>query len=553
VFYCGPVTTSFNFADLFELMVDAVPDRLALVAGEQKRTYAELEERANRLAHHLSSAGIAPGEHVGIYAYNGVEWVEGMLALYKIRAVPVNINYRYVEHELRYLFDNSDITALIFQREFAPRVAGVLDGLPLLRHLVMADDGTGADVSGLDVVDYEAVIAESSPARDFEPRTGDDIHLIYTGGTTGRPKGVLWRQEDIFFSLCGGIDAYTNERVQRPEQLVERVRGGAGPMVMYAVAPLMHGAGQVATIRCVIAGDTVVITPRFDAEEVWRISEREKVNILSITGDAMARPMADALERLHDQLDLSSVISVGSSAAIFSPVIKRQLMKLLPNALIIDSIGATETGMNGIKVASPDEAVDDSHSGPPTVTASADTIVIDDNYEPIEPGSGAVGRLARTGNIPLAYYKDPEKSAATFLEFEGKRYAIAGDYAKVEADGSIHLLGRGSSMINTGGEKVYPEEVEGVLKSHAGVFDALVVGVTDERWGERVAALVQPYEGKEPPTLDELRDHCRQSIAGYKIPRQLFVVEEIVRAPSGKPDYPWAKQFARNAAGAAGA
>ena len=542
---------SYNFADMFELVVDRVPERTALVVvdpdggADTRRTFAELEDRANRLAHHLAGAGVAAGDHVGIYAYNSAEWVESMLALYKIRAVPVNINFRYVEDELRYLFDNADLVALVLQREFAPRVAKVRDSLPQLKHLVVADDGSAADLGGLDdAADYDEAIAGGSPERDFAARSGDDIHMIYTGGSTGMPKGVMWRQEDIFYALCGGIDAYSNTRVASPTELVERIDPANAPPVMFPVAPLMHGAGQVSTIRGVIHGDTIVLTPRFDAEQVWRTVEREKVNILGITGDAMARPLADVLERLHDELDLSSMISVGSSAAIFSPSIKEQIMALLPNALVVDSVGATETGMNGIKIAQPGEK---SHGGPATVQASADTIVVDDDMKPAAPG--VIGRLARTGNVPLGYYKDPERTAQTFIEFEGKRYALAGDLARIEDDGQITLLGRGSVMINSGGEKVFPEEVEGVLKAHPDVFDALVVGVPDERWGERVTAVVQPRPGREV-ALEDLDAHCRGRIAGYKVPRQLFIVDKVSRAPSGKPDYPWAKELARSRADA---
>ncbi|MFN8037376.1 MAG: acyl-CoA synthetase [Acidimicrobiia bacterium] len=539
---------SYNFADMFELVVDAVPERTALVVGDTVRhSYAQLEERTNRLAHHLAGAGIGPGDHVGIYAYNGVEWVEGMFALYKIRAVPVNINYRYVEHELEYLFSNADLAGLIFQREFAPRVAAVHKALPKLRHLVMSEDGSGAPVTGLDAADYEQAIAAGSPVRDFGPRSSDDIHMIYTGGTTGMPKGVMWRQEDIFFALCGGIDAYTSARVTSPEELSRRVTDGKGPLVALATPPLMHGAGQMTVIRSLIAGDTVVMTPRFDPEDTWRLVERERANLVMITGDAMGRPLADALESMHDSLDLSCLLSLSSSAAIFSPVVKQQFMRLLPNAVIVDSIGATETGMNGIKIADRNEPIDSAPGGTPTVQAAADTIVVDDDFRPVEPGSDVVGRVARTGNIPLGYYNDPEKTAEVFLEHGGRRYAIAGDFATVEADGSIHLLGRGSVSINTGGEKVYPEEVEGVLKMHPEVFDALVVGVPDDRWGQRVTAVVQP-RGDAQPTADALAEHCRPLVAGYKIPRQVFLVDEIVRAPSGKPDYPWAQRYARDRA-----
>ncbi|MGZ6975146.1 MAG: acyl-CoA synthetase [Acidimicrobiia bacterium] len=534
----------YNFADLFEAIVDLYPDRTALVVGDTRRTFAEIEDRSNRLAHHLRGAGVGIGDHVGIYAYNGPEWVEGMMALYKLRAVPVNINYRYVETELRYLCDNADLVAIILQREFAPRVAAIRGELPMLRHLVIADDGSGASVEGLEFADYEEAIAAETAERDFPERSNDDIHMIYTGGTTGMPKGVMWRQEDIFFALCGGIDAYSNEKVDRPEALRDRAAASAGPGVMLPAAPLMHGAGQVSTIRGLIHGDTTVLAPKFDAEQIWRLVAREKVNVLGITGDAMARPLADSLEKLHDELDLSSLISIGSSAAIFSQSIKDQLMKLLPNILVVDSIGATETGMNGIKIA---EVGEKSHGGPATVKPSRDSIVVDDDLSLIEPGSGKVGRVARTGNIPLGYYKDPERTAQTFIEVDGTRYAIPGDFATVEADGQVTLLGRGSIVINTGGEKVFPEEVEGVLKSHPDVFDVLVVGVSDERWGERVTAVVQAREGRTP-SVEDLDAHCRTQIAAYKAPKQVFLVDQISRAPSGKPDYPWAKEYAKSAA-----
>ncbi len=546
--------TRFNFADMFEAMVDEVPERTAVVVGTGRRTYAQLEERVNRLAHHLEAAGVEPGQHVGIYAYNSIEWVEALLALHKIRAVPVNVNYRYVEGELRYLFDNADLVAVIVQREFAPRVAAVISELPELRHVVVIDDGGDAGLDGLDVdvstgggrtvVGFDDALAGASPVREFAERSPDDIHIIYTGGTTGMPKGVMWRQEDIFFALCGGIDAYTNTKMEKPSDLVQRVRDGAMPVTLFTAAPLMHGAGQVATIRCVISGDTAVLMPKFDAEEAWRTVAREQTNTLMITGDAMARPLADSLVHLKDELDLSSLFAVSSSAAIFSQSIKDQFMDLMPNIMVVDSVGATETGMNGIKVAQHHEK---SHGGPATVQPSLDSIVVDDDMNEVVPGSEQIGRVARTGNIPLGYYKDPERTAQVFFERDGVRYSVPGDFAKVEADGQVTLLGRGSIVINTGGEKVFPEEVEGVLKAHPDVFDVLVVGVADDRWGERVTAVVQPRVGKSV-TVEDLVVHCRTEIAAYKAPKQIFVVDEIVRGPSGKPDYPWAKEYARERA-----
>jgi acyl-CoA synthetase (AMP-forming)/AMP-acid ligase II len=534
-----------NFADMFEAVVDLVPDRTAFViVGGPRRTYAELEERVNRMAHHLAAAGVRPGEHVGVYAYNGAEWVETLLAVYKIRAVPININYRYVEAELEYLCRNADLVALVAQQEFAPRVAAIRDHLPKLRHVVIAADDSGASTEGLELVDYEDALAGASSQRNFAPRSGDDIHIIYTGGTTGMPKGVMWRQEDIFYALCGGIDAYSNEKLADASVLSRKVAEGGGGGVNFTLAPMMHGAGEVTVIRSVIHGDTVVLTPKFDPDQTWRVIDAEQVNVLGITGDAMARPLADRLEEIHDELDLSSLFSIGSSAAIFSQSIKDQLMERLPNIVVVDSVGATETGMNGIKIAQKGEQ---QRGGPATVQPSLDSIVVDDDYQPLAPGSGEVGRLARTGNIPLGYYNDPERSALVFFEHDGRRYSIPGDFATVEADGQLTLLGRGSIMINTGGEKVFPEEVEGVLKAHPDVFDVLVVGVPDERWGERVTAVVQAREGRAP-TVEDLDAHCRTQLAAYKAPKQVFLVDAISRAPSGKPDYPWAKEYARAAA-----
>jgi acyl-CoA synthetase (AMP-forming)/AMP-acid ligase II len=358
------------------------------------------------------------------------------------------------------------------------------------------------------------------------------------------PKGVMWRQEDIFYALCGGIDAYSNEKLDHPGVLADKVEAGGGPTINFPLAPMMHGAGQVTCIRSLIHGDTVVLSPKFDAEQAWLVIAEEKVNVVGITGDAMARPLADRLELVYDDIDLSSLFSIGSSAAIFSQSIKDQLMERLPNIVVVDSVGATETGMNGIKIATKGEIP---KGGPATVQPSLDSIVVDEDYVPIVPGSGAIGRIARTGNIPLGYYNDPERSALVFFVHDGKRYSIPGDFATVEEDGQVTLLGRGSIMINTGGEKVFPEEVEGVLKAHPAVFDCLVVGLTDERWGERVTAVVQARPGTAP-TVEELAAHCRQHIAGYKAPKQVFLVDQIQRAPSGKPDYPWAKEFAKAAA-----
>jgi acyl-CoA synthetase (AMP-forming)/AMP-acid ligase II len=538
----------FNFADLFELTADKVPDRTAVVDRRRRVTYAELEARANRIAHALSSAGVQPGQHVGILATNCVEWVETMFAVYKIRASVVNVNFRYVEEELRYLLDNSDTVALVYQREYAPLIAAARDAQPKLQTFVRIEwDNSDVDDRALAPLEYEKFLAEHAPDRDFSERSDDDIYLLYTGGTTGMPKGVMWRHEDVYFALAGGIDVFTLERVPSPEAASERIDASQpSGLVMMPVPPLMHGAGQMGTLRSLFEGGTAVLTDRFDAEEVWRTVARERVNSLSVTGDAMARPLADTLERLRDELDLSCVVSFSSTAAIFSQTVKEQLQRLLPDYVVMtDAIGSTESGMNGIRVVQKGDAPKE---GITSVQASADSVVLDENLELLPPGSGRVGRVARGGNIPIGYYNDPVKTAEVFvIDANGKRWSIPGDYATVESDGRITLLGRGSVSINSGGEKVFPEEVEGALKSHPDVFDVLVVGLPDERWGERVTALLQPRPGRQP-TLAELQAHCRASIAGYKVPRALLLVDEVPRLPNGKPDYRTAQKRASSLA-----
>jgi len=535
----------YNFADLFELAADKVPDRLALVDGRRQVTYRELDERTTRLAHALASTGVKAGDHVGIFATNCIEWVESLFAIYKIRASAVNINYRYVEEELRYLFANSDVVACIYQREYGPLIAAARDAQPRLRHFVRIEwDGSTADDSALAPVEYESAIASGSPVRDFPERSGDDIYLLYTGGTTGMPKGVMWRHEDVYFALAGGIDVFTNERVPSPQTTSEKIDTSQPQgLVSIIIPPFMHGAGQMNVYRVLFEGNTAIIPARFEPEEIWRLVERYKINVMQVTGDAMARPLADALEKMRDDVDVSSLVSFGSTAAIFSQSVKEQLAELLPDYLVMtDSIGSTESGMNGIRFVQKGDAPKE---GITSVQAAADSVVLDDDFEPVAAGSGAVGRLARGGNIPLGYYNDPVKTAQTFVtDKQGRRWSIPGDYATVEADGRITLLGRGSVSINSGGEKIFPEEVEGALKSHPDVFDVLVVGVPDDRWGERVCALLQPREGRTP-SLETLQQHCRGVIAGYKVPRQLVLVDHVPRLPNGKPDYRSAQAEAR--------
>jgi 3-oxocholest-4-en-26-oate---CoA ligase len=527
---------AFNLADFIEHTVDAVPDRTALVFGERHMTFAELEARANRLAHHLVSQGVGRGDHVAVYSYNSFEFVEAMLAAYKLRAVPINVNYRYVPDELVYLLDNSDAVALVHQAQFGANVAAIRDRLPLLRHVLTVDDGS--DTPPPDgAVRYEEALAATSPERDFEARSDDDIYILYTGGTTGYPKGVVWRHEDVWRTLGGGIDFRTGERVEDEHQM-SRLAAGSDPSVGLVLAPLMHGAAQWGTLGGLIRGSTSVLLPHFDAHAVWAAIEKYRIATLAITGDAMARPLIDALQ--ETSYDTSSLVAISSTAAVFSPAVKDELFELLPDLFISEAVGSSEGGFNGMRLV---EKGNTSLAGGGLINVDRgpDTIVIDEHDRPVQPGE--VGRMARGGNVPVEYYKDPERSAATFITVDGRRYSVPGDLARLELDGTMTLLGRGSQCINSGGEKVFPEEVEAALKAHPKVFDALVVGVADERWGQRVAAVVEPRPGEVPP-LAELDEHCRTKVAGYKVPKELHLVPAVPRHPSGKPDYRRAKAVA---------
>ncbi|WP_418955393.1 acyl-CoA synthetase [Streptomyces tritici] len=537
----------YNLADLFESVVDVVPDREALVyvdhpgTGRERRlTYAELDAAANRLAHHLIDSGLRPGEHLGLHLYNGVEYLQTVLACLKARLVPVNVNYRYVEEELVYLYRDADLAALVFDAEFGPRVAAALPHTEKLRHLVRV--GTpDASAPGPDCVPFTEAEASGSPERGFPARSGDDLFIIYTGGTTGMPKGVMWRQEDLFFAgLFGGEPS--GEPVKRPEELAERVAARGAGLTFFPAPPLMHGTSTLTAFIAFDYGQRVVIHRKYVPEEVLRTIEKEKVSSISLVGDAMLRPLIDALRGPLAGTDLSSLFSISSSGAIMSETVRAELHALVPNALILNNFGSSESGSNG-------RATDD--SGPATgfrLEVNERTKVVDPvTYEAVAVGEP--GRLAQRGHVPLGYYNDPGKTAETFFQKDGERWVLLGDMATVDEQGIVTVLGRGSQCINTGGEKVYPEEVEQALKSHPDVYDALVAGVPDPKWGQHVAAVVQLRAGAPALDLDALQQHCRTRLAGYKVPRQLVLADQIQRSPSGKADYRWARSVAAEANG----
>ncbi len=539
---------AYNFADLFEHTADAVPERAALIYDGTAWSFSELDARANRIGHWLADHGVSPGDHVGIYAMNSEQWISAMLGTLKVRAVPININYRYVEAELAYLIDNSDCVACVFDEEYAPRLAAVSDESPRLKTFVHIED-PGSDtpeltesLDKLGSVAFEDACAEGSPERGFPERSGDDIYIIYTGGTTGMPKGVMWRSEDIFFALGQGIDALTNEKVASEYSRAEEAAASESGLVFCVIPPLMHGAAQIATFSQWFIGSTIVLLRRFDAETVWESVHNDGLNSMIITGDAIARPMIEALDANPGRWNTDSLISLSSSAALFSQSVKDRFLDYFPNLIITDSIGSTESGFQGITYAAKGAKIE---GGGPTVAPGRDVAILDDDLALIPEGDDRIGRLGRRGNLPLGYYNDPKKTAETFVEAaDGNRYAIAGDFGKW-ADGNIVMLGRGTVSINSGGEKIFPEEVEQAVKSHPAVFDCLVVGVPDDRWGQRVAAIVQWREG-ESADVDSIGEHARTHVAGYKVPRELHEVDEIQRSPSGKPDYPWAKKLAES-------
>jgi len=537
----------FNAADIFEGVVDRVPDREAIVHGSTRLTYKELDARSNKAANALKKLGIKKGSHIGIYAFNCVEWLEIMLGAYKLCAIPININYRYVEEELKYLIDNADMEAIFYHKQFSNKLENIKSHLPLLKDFICIEDDSGED----DVIDksfnFEDLIANEDESRLDVDRSGDDKYILYTGGTTGMPKGVVWRMEDVLMTLGGGIDAVTGEKYPTPEAFADKCL--QDQTIALALAPFMHGGAQWQSFNSFFSGWKLIINDQisFDADYVWEVVAKEKVMNLTIMGDAMGRPLCDALPRaIKKGLDLSSLFVLSSTASVFSASIKDTILEYLPNLFLIDAVGSSETGATGVNIHTKDGKLKDSGGGPKFTKPNFSEILNLDTKEVIPPSdTETIGYLARKGHVPVAYYKDEEKSKKTFIEVGGVRYSIPGDMAKYEEDGQMTLLGRGSVSINSGGEKIFPEEVEMALKAHPNIFDCLVVGVKDDRWGQKVVAVIQRRENDEL-SLDDIKEVASKYIASYKMPKEIVFSELIERAPSGKPNYQWAQEFANS-------
>ncbi len=543
-----------NLAVLQELIAGAIPDREAVVWGDRVVTYADLNLRSRRLAHaligwglgcHRERARLQPWEsgqdHVALYLYNGLEFLEGLYGALKARAVPVNINYRYVEDELLYVLTISTAKTIIYHSTFAPRLAAIRPQLPKLQHLVqVADESNEPLLPG--AVWYEELLAAQPATPVALPYSEDDLYILYTGGTTGMPKGVVWRQVDVFYNGLGGHIPGFN-RIETEAQLLEHINLGLGGRALIC-APFMHGAGQWTAFNTFHRGGTVVLpeeTRRLDPHAAWRAVARHRVDSVGLIGDSFALPLLSALREKH--YETSSVRVLMSTAAVLSASVKEELLSYLPDGvMVVESVGATEAGLQAMSYDTRS-----AHAGLPAYDLRAGSVILSDDRRTVltpGPGGSEVGWIASTGHLPLGYLGEPERTQEIFPVIDGVRYCITGDRARYGEDGRVLFLGRESSCINTGGEKVYAEEVERIVKSHPAVHDTLVVGVPSERWGQQVTAVIVPTPGEASPTIEDLRAHCRAHLADYKIPRALVTAGEIVRSPSGKPDYAWAKQYA---------
>jgi acyl-CoA synthetase (AMP-forming)/AMP-acid ligase II len=545
----GDVT--FNLSDVFSSVAGAIPDETFLVWRGRRMSYADVDARVDGFANYLTSVGLgchternalagheSGQDHLGIYLRNGNEYLESMIGSYRARVAPFNVSYRYVEEELLYLLTDSQARALVYPSEFAPRVAAIRDRLPHLSVLIqVADDSGNPLLPG--AVDFETILSTPAPPQGRPTPTGDDLYILYTGGTTGMPKGVLWRQHDIFLSSMGGRPWGSDQSLSSYDELTTKASASPGVMSILMIPPLMHGAAQWATFNMVTMGGRVVMpddVERLRPAEVLRLAEQERVLSIPVVGDAIARPLIDEIEA--GDYDLSGLFTVTNGGAPMSPTVRARILAALPNVMVMDAVGASESGaqMSTVNTAGAEEKA-------AIFTPQSDTAVIAADLDGVlSPGEGP-GWLARRDLIPLGYLGDAEKTARTFPTIDGVRWSVPGDRANVLDDGRIELLGRDSVTINSGGEKIFVEEVERAVAAHPAVYDVVVVGRPSERWGSEVVAVVQLADGASA-TDDELVAVCQKSIARYKLPKEFIRTEKVVRSPAGKADYRWARDLA---------
>ncbi len=543
----------FSLAEIHDRVGMALGDREAIVFGKRRLSYRELAERSRRLANFLLEKGLrvtkerhelagheSGQDHLAIYLYNGNEYIEGMLGAFKARVASVNINYRYVEEELIYLLRDTRARAILYHAEFAPTLQKILPELPQLELLIQVADGSGNALLP-NAIDYEAALAASSPQPPPVSPSPDDLYIVYTGGTTGMPKGVLWRSADIFVRGMGGVTWGTNDEFDSMDAILERAQAHGTligqEMRSFSVPPLMHAGAQWSSFLLLAQGQLIIFQDnprRLDPEEILAIIEREKINYLQIIGDAFARPILDAMR--EGAYDISTLKVISSGGAPLSSNYKEEFLALLPGVLVVDGFGTSETGTQGVNLATRDSGASTGDFKPVNTTV----VLSEDLTRLLEPSELEIGWLAQCGRVPLGYLGDEAKTARTFPTIDGARYAVPGDRARYRSDGSIEILGRDAITINSGGEKIFAEEVEHALKQHPAVFDAVVCGRPSERWGQEVVAIVRLRE-TNAASEQELLDECARHIARYKLPKSFLFREEIVRSPTGKADYRWAK------------
>jgi acyl-CoA synthetase (AMP-forming)/AMP-acid ligase II len=537
---------TWQMADIWENIAEAIPDKPAIVDGDKRYSWSEYTDRSARIAQVLTDHGLKAGAKLAIYSYNSAEYMETQFGAFKARICPVNVNYRYLEAELTHVINNSDSEALVYQAQFAPRIAAIRDQLEQVKLFLEIEDGSGEHLEG--AVSYEEALQSTNPMPVIE-RSGDDIYMLYTGGTTGMPKGVMYDHKTFAPALLA--KGFEMRMMEPPTDssgfgtLVQQLHAAGAASRSIPACPLMHGTGMwIGAMVPHSLGGCVVLSDNshFDPVALWQLAQDEKITDITIVGDVFAKPMLAALDDVKaasQAFDLSSLLMMGSSGVMWSTEVKRGLLGHLPHMAIVDSMGSTEGSM-GVSITTAENIDIDQ-------TAKFDmnptTKVLTEEGKPVEPGSGEMGLICNGGMVPLGYYKDEAKSAATFKTFDGVRYSIPGDFATVEADGSITLLGRGSACINSGGEKIFPEEVEEALKTHESVYDCLVVGIADDRFGQKVTAILSVAPGARFDEA-ELNEYIRSKLAAYKAPRAIILVDEVPRAANGKAGYKAAKEIA---------